>query len=319
MTREDAHVPDWLRALSDMRGSPVDAAPHPSMARRPARVRVVTDSASDILPSHARAIGIVVVPSRIILDGEIYRDGIDITAAQFYARLPHLRMPPHTEPAALQEFSDVYRTALVSGVTGIISIHVSGRLSKIASHALAARASLASLADFAAAAGSIDIIDSQQAGIGMWPAVTRAAQLARAGTPPADIHAATVSTLARTRMFALVESLDQLRRVGRIGRTRAFVGTMLDAHPILTIAHGEVVPMDTVRTWTRGLQRLRQLVQEQGSLERLLVCGANIEAIAQLEAVLAQAYHGPIEKTWLGPAIGSNTGPCVAVAVVTRN
>src|SRR5689334_17032064 len=86
MTHEDTHVPDWLRPLSDMRGSTADAAPQPSTARRPTRVRVVTDSASDILPSHARAIGIVVVPSRIILDGAVYRDGIDITAAQFYAR-----------------------------------------------------------------------------------------------------------------------------------------------------------------------------------------------------------------------------------------
>ncbi len=301
--REDTRIPDWLRSF----GVP-DSAPAP--ARGLARVRVVTDSASDILPSHARALGALVVPSRIVLDGAVYRDGIDITAAQFYARLPRLRTPPYTEPAAPQEFYEAYRAAFGQGATAIISIHVSGRLSKIVAHAAAAQAHLSP--------APIDVIDSRQAGIGMWPAVTRAAQLARLGAPLREIHEAAVSILARTRMYALVESLDQLRRTGRIGRARALVGTVLDAHPILTIERGEVVPVDTVRTWTRGLQRLRELVRELGAPETLLVCGASIETISQLEAMLAEEYRGPIEKTWLGPAIGSNTGPCVAVAVVTR-
>jgi DegV family protein with EDD domain len=273
-------------------------------------VCIVTDSASDILPSHARALGAVVVPSRIVLDGAVYRDGIDITAAQFYARLPRLRTPPRTEPAAPQEFYEAYRAAFGQGATAIVSIHVSGRLSKIVEHAVAARAHLAPAA--------IDVIDSRQAGIGMWPAVTRAAQLARLGASQQEIHVATLSILARTRMYALVESLDQLRRTGRIGRARALLGTILDAHPIITIERGEVMPVDTVRTWARGLQRLRELVREVGTPETLLACGASIEAIAQLEAVLAEEYSGTIEKTWLGPSIGSNTGPCVAVAVVAR-
>ncbi|HEV8190613.1 MAG TPA: DegV family protein [Ktedonobacterales bacterium] len=297
--RDDTRFPDWLRAIG---------ARSPAPERGGGHVRIVTDSASDILPSHARALGAVVVPSRIVLDGAVYRDGIDITAAQFYAHLPRLRTPPHTEPAAPQEFYEAYRAALGQGATAIVSIHVSGRLSKIVEHASVAQAHLSPAA--------IDVIDSRQAGIGMWPAVTRAAQLARLGATLQEIHTATVSILARTRMYALVESLDQLRRVGRIGRARALLGTMLDAHPIITIERGEVMPVDTVRTWARGLQRLRELVREVGAPETLLACGASIEAIAQLEAVLAEEYTGTIEKTWLGPAIGSNTGPCVAVAVV---
>jgi DegV family protein with EDD domain len=299
--RDDTRFPDWLRAIG---------AHPPAPERGSARVRIVTDSASDILPSHARALGAVVVPSQIVLDGAVYRDGIDITAAQFYARLPRLRTPPRTQPAAPQEFYEAYRAAFGQGATAIVSIHVSGRLSKIVEHAAAAHAHLAPAA--------IDVIDSRQAGIGMWPAVTRAAQLARLGASPQEIHAATLSILARTRMYALVESLDQLRRTGRIGRARALLGTILDAHPIITIERGEVMPVDTVRTWARGLQRLRELVRAVGTPETLLVCGASIEAIAKLEAVLAEEYSGTIEKTWLGPAIGSNTGPCVAVAVVAR-
>jgi fatty acid kinase fatty acid binding subunit len=132
------------------------------------------------------------------------------------------------------------------------------------------------------------------------------------------IHATVVSILARTRMYALVESLDQLARNGRIGRARAWLGTILDAHPIITIEDGEVTPVETVRPRARGLLRLRELVQEAGALETLLVSGTSIEATAQMQALLAETYAGTIQQTWLGPAIGANTGPCIAVAVVRR-
>ncbi len=282
----------------------------PSSSPGSPRVRIVTDSASDILPSHAQAMGVAVVPSRIIMDGESFRDGVDITATQFYARLPRLRTPPHTEPAAPHEFYHTYQMAFSQGASVIISIHVSSHLSKLVQHARAARDSLAP--------NAIDVIDSQQAGIGMWPAVIRAAQLARMGAPAQVIHETTISILARTRMYALVESLEQLRRNGRIGRAREWLGTMLDAHPIITIEQGEVTPIETVRPRARGLQRLRELVRDVGAIETMLVCGTSIESIGQIETILAEQYRGPIQKTWLGPAIGANTGPCVAVAVVAR-
>src|SRR5260370_21120029 len=83
---------------------------YPAVAgQRPSRVRIVTDSSSDILPNHARAIGVVVVPNWIMLDGRALRDGVEITAAQFYARLPHARDVPYTQPASVEDFSDTYQ------------------------------------------------------------------------------------------------------------------------------------------------------------------------------------------------------------------
>jgi DegV family protein with EDD domain len=279
-------------------------------AQGPARVRVVTDSASDILPSHANAIGVIVVPSRVIMDGSVYRDGIDITGAQFYTYLPRLRTPPYTEPASAEDFYSAYQMAFSQGATAVVAIHVSSRLSKIVQHAVAAR-------DYLAPA-PIDLIDSQQAGIGMWPAVIRAAQLARMGAPAHVVHDTIISILARTRMYAMVESLEPLRRNGRIGRARELMGTLLDAHPIITIEQGEVTPVATVRPRERGLQRLIELAQEAGEIESLLICGTSIESIAQLEILVSEHYYGTIQKTWLGPSIGANTGPAVAVAVVVR-
>ena len=285
---------------------------HPGASRdaAPSRVRIVTDSASDILQSHARAVGIVVVPNWIVLDGRALRDGIDITPAQFYARLPRTRVAPHTEPASAEDFYATYQAVFQQGASAIVSIHVSGRQSRVVSHAMAARDALAP--------APIEVIDSQQTGIALWPAITRAASAAGLGASPHDIHALALAILRRTRLYAMVESLEPLRRAGRIGRARTLLGTMLDSHPIITLEGGVVAPVETARPRARALGRMRDLVRALGPLETLIICGTSIEAIAEWEAVLAEGYDGLIQKTWLGPTQGANTGPAIAVAAVTR-
>jgi fatty acid kinase fatty acid binding subunit len=279
--------------------------------QRSAKVCIVTDSSSDILPNHARAIGVVVVPNWIVLDGKPLRDGSEISAAQFYARLPHLRSAPYTQPASVEDFSATYQWLLRQGASAILSIHLSGRLSRIVHHAAAARDALAP--------APIDVIETELSGIALWPAITRAATLASLGAPPQEIRSQVTAMLARTRLFLMVESLEPLRRAGRIGRARVLLGTLVDAHPILTIEQGEITPVETVRPRGRALRRMRDLVLGLGQLETLLICGTSIEVIAEWEAVLAEGYDGVIQKTWLGPTQGSNTGPAVAVAAVVRS
>ena len=293
-------------------GSPYSrpqSSQQPPRVRRPSNVQIVADSATDILPSHAQALGIRVVPHWIVLDGSPFRDGIDISPAQFFARLPHTRSV-RTEPASAQALYYAYQAALRHGATDVLSIHVSSRLSAVVQHAITARQQLAS--------ASIQVIDSLQAGIGMWPAVIEAAKLASSGAPLADIVATTLALLARTRVYFLVESLEYLRRGGRIGRARELLGTLVNAHPILTVQDGEVTPVETVRPRARALQRLRELAFAQGSPETLLICGSGIEPIGELERLLAEQYGGAIQKTWLGPTLGANTGPVLALAVVAR-
>jgi DegV family protein with EDD domain len=286
------------------------AQPRPAMRQRaPARVRIVADSATDILPAHATALGITVVPNRIILDGSELRDGIDITPSQFFARLPRARAV-RTEPASAREFYYAYQAVFRQGATDVLSIHVSSRLSKVVENALAAKEYLAH--------APIHIIDSYQAGIGIWPAVITAAKLASTGAPIEDVHATTLQILTHTRVYLLVETLEYLRRGGRIGRAQELLGTLMNAHPILTIEDGEVAPVETVRPRWRAVQRLRDLAFTNGPPESLLICGSAIETISELESVLAERYTGTIQKTWLGPTLGANTGPMVALAVVSR-
>src|SRR5258708_20733492 len=116
---------------------------YPAVAgQRPSRVRIVTDSSADILPTHARAIGVVVVPNWILLDGQALRDGVELTAAQFYARLPHARTVPSTQPASVEDFSATYQWLFRQGATAILSVHLSPRLSRVAQHAPPARDAL---------------------------------------------------------------------------------------------------------------------------------------------------------------------------------
>jgi DegV family protein with EDD domain len=281
-----------------------------AVGQRRSRVRIVTDSSSDLLPSYARAIGVIVVPNWIVLDGQALRDGIEITAAQFYARLPHTRSAPYTQPASMEDFSVAYEWLFQQGATEILSIHVSGRLSRVVQHAAAARDALAP--------APIDVIDSRLSGVAVWPAITHAAALAARGAPLLEIRAQVMAILARTKLFVMVESLEPLRRAGRIGRARVLLGTLLDAHPILTIEQGEVAPVETARPRERALRRMRDLVCALGPLESVIICGTSIETIGQWESVLAEVYKGVIEKTWLGPTQGANTGPAVAIAAVVR-
>jgi fatty acid-binding protein DegV len=103
------------------------------------RVRIVADSSTDIIPRHAQALGIMVVPNLVVMDGAVLRDGIEITSAQFFSRLPYLRSMPSTLPAAPRDFYFAYQTAFHQGATAVLSIHVSSRLSQVIQHAQVAR------------------------------------------------------------------------------------------------------------------------------------------------------------------------------------
>jgi DegV family protein with EDD domain len=274
------------------------------------RVRIVADSATDLLPSYAQVLGILVVPNRIVWDGQVWLDGRDITPAQFFARLAQAKTLPYTEPATVEDFYYAYQTAFQQGATEIISIHVSGKLSQVVANARTARDHVAPTA--------IHVIDSLQAGIGLWPALTESAKLASQGAPVQDVWQIAVSTLARTRVFVLVESLEYLRRSGRVKRFQEMLGTMLDAHPILTLKGGEVVPVETVRPRSRAMARLRDISLAQGPIAHLLLCGSSITMMSDLESLFQRHYDGALQKTWLGPTLGANTGPAAAVAVTVR-
>jgi DegV family protein with EDD domain len=281
---------------------------NPAGSQTRSRVCIVTDSTATILPSHAHDLGILVVPNRIVLDGKVYRDAVDLTAAQFYARFPRVGANASTEPVSAEDLYATYRWAFAQGATGIVSIHPSQRVSQVYAHAVAARELLAT--------NAIEVIDSQLVGVGMWPAVVSAAQRARQGASLAAVREYVMGVLSRTWLYTVLESIDFLRRGGRTPLVVQMLGRSSNSFPILTYQEGMAVPVESVRTRREGLQRLRALALRHAPIESLLVCGTSVEWIAQMEAVISEQYHGRVEKTWLSPTVGIHTGPSVAISVV---
>lgn len=265
-------------------------------------VKVVTDSTADIPPDLARQLDITVVPLNVQFGQETYRDGIDITHEEFYARLASVKVPPTTSQPSAAVFEQAYSDLGKRGYD-IISIHISSLLSGTCSSAATAAAALPHL--------KIAVIDSRFLSMTMGWLVIAAAEAASAGQTFEEIVQLVSMMLPRLRLLAVLDTLECLKRGGRIGKTAAFLGSALDIKPLISITDGEVHPVERVRTRSKSLHRLVQLTGTLGPLERLAVAHAACpEAAERLAEQLASIY--PRHKmiiTEIGPVLGTHAGP----------
>lgn len=276
-----------------------------------ARVWVVTDSTADIAPDEARALGITVVPLRVFFGGRQFWDGVDLTPPQFYQLLGQATQLPHTEPPDAPMMYDLYTRLIAQGAPAIVSIHISSRLSATVAAASEAARHLDPRVPVA-------VVDSEQVSIGLLPAVRFAAQMAQVGAPLDAIKQAVHDVLRRTRLYFLVETLEYLQRGGRIGRAQRLLGTLLDAKPLLTIAEGEVAPVETVRPRQRAHERLTELVRGLGPVSELYI-GQTDETLGQtVGRDIGQFYPNLLHRGWIGATVGTHMGEGVGVAAVLR-
>jgi fatty acid-binding protein DegV len=150
----------------------------------------------------------------------------------------------------------------------------------------------------------------------MWTAVLDAANAANIGASSDAIRGVIQTTLQRTIVYLMVESLEHLRRNGRLGRAQALIGSFMDARPILTIADGIVTPVKTIHPRSKAIQYLRDLALERMPIKSLLVSASSLEYLAELETLFQGHYSGVLHQTWLGPTVGANTGPLLGIAIV---
>lgn len=277
-------------------------------------VQVVVDSTADIPPERARELGISVVPLSVLFGDEAFRDGIDLTGAEFYAKLQTSPVMPTTSAPAPGLFEEAYRNAIASGATGILQIDIGSTLS--ATYSVAKQ-----VAEMVSAETHvpIEVIDSRtvSAGFGM-PAEIVAGE-ARQGASLADLKAHAESLLSRVRLFATLDTLEFLQRGGRIGRAQAIAGTLLNLKPILQVRDGEVLPLERVRTRGKALERIGQLVEQLGPLQGLAIVGTDDESRKLLAETMRRFWSGPIAFSDLGPVVGTHAGPGAAGAIaITR-
>ena len=270
------------------------------------KVRLVTDSTCDLPPDLVLRYGILVVPAVLNMEGKSYRDGVDISRADYYARLPGLKALPTTAAPAAGEFEAVYREC---GDAEVVSIHLASQLSAMFNTArLGAEASGA----------RVTLVDSGNVSMALGWQVLAAAEAIASGKPLAEVVAAVESTRKRVKLFALLDTIEFLRRGGRASAFAATVGELLQIKPMLEVAEGSLIQLAKPRTHAKGVEKLVELVQALGPLERLAVMYATTPAeaksLADRLAPLSPRLPLVVEATTV---IGTHAGPgALGVAAV---
>lgn len=276
-------------------------------------VRIVTDSTADISLPQAEELGITIVPLTVFFGEEAYLDGVELDNASFYKKLATSKDLPRTSQPSPAAFQAEYTRLMQEGADGILSIHLSSKLSGTYQSACTARDSLpADLKNV-----PIEIIDTQSISGGMSHAIIAAAKQARSEADLETLKALVLDRLARTRLLAAIDTLEYLKRGGRIGAAGALLGNMLSVKPIISLRDGQVVPVERPRTRSKAYARIAQLVGEMGPIDSLTLLESNEEVGQQLAEVVKSTYKGPMDKQKFGAVLGAHAGPgIVGVAIV---
>ena len=271
-------------------------------------VQIVTDSTADLPDEVAAANRIEVVPLTLRFGSQSYRDGVDISKEDFYAKLREATEMPTTSVPSPGQFVETYRRAVEAG-RRVLSVHLSGALSGTYNSALLAAAEFPP--------DQIAVIDSRNCSMAHgWIAVL-AAEAAKAGATLEEIKALADDLVPRVHLYAVLDTLENLRRFGRLGRAQAFLGTLLAVKPIVTIAEGVVSPVEKVRLLNRALTRLVEITVEHGPIERMAVAHTDaFDTVADLTDMVRSAMPGlTILPYRAGSVVGTLAGPG-AVALV---
>ncbi len=276
-------------------------------------VRVVTDSTADLAKDQAQELGICVVPLTVQFGEEVYRDGVDLGSAEFFAKLATSKVMPTTAAPPSGLFEEAYRQLLRDGADAIFAILISSTLSGTYNSAVVGAEALKDQPR------PIEVLDSRSVSGGLGMAAMAAARAAREGKSLAECKAAAESVLARMHIYAVLDTLEFLQRGGRIGRARQLLGTLLNVKPMLTVKDGAVLPLENVRTRSRAHERIAQLLAKLGEIELVGIAESDEEIGQQLTKAIRAVYDGPIEYFRLGPVVGTHTGPGTsAVCTVTK-
>src|SRR5213082_1404631 len=266
-------------------------------------IKIVTDSASDLAPDLAERHDITVVPLTIRFGDEEFLDRRDLTPDEFWSRCATSPVLPETSAPSPGVFQDAFEKASGAGYDGAVCICLSAALSATLQAATAAAQSVAD--DF-----PVRVIDSRSITMGQGLMALAAARLSAEGKGIDDVAGLTHELITRTRVFGALDTLDYLKKGGRIGGASAFLGSLLSIKPIIEVRDGVVEAESRQRTRTRSLRYLVDKVRQQGTIEQLSVLSAAAPDVEDLLTMLAEVY--PREDTILadvGPIIGAHSGP----------
>jgi DegV family protein with EDD domain len=264
-------------------------------------INIVTDSTSDIPPDIARELNITVIPAHVIFGEESFDDGVTITREEFYRRLKTTKVLPTTSTPSAGEFAEVYQR--VGGE--IVSIHVAAKWSSLLN--------VAHLGAELATDAQVVLVDSGRLAMGLGWQVILAARAAQQGKSLAEILQVLQEAKHRVRLFAALDTLEFLRRSGRVNTFLARFGQLLSIKPIIDVGDGEVSMVDRVRTRHAAIDRVREMTYNLGPLQSLAVLHtSNYETARALADEFAQTMphlREPIIVCEATTAVGTHVGP----------
>jgi DegV family protein with EDD domain len=276
-------------------------------------IAIVTDSTCDLPQNIINELGITVIPMFINIGDKGFLDGIEITRKDFYSNLPTYKMHPSTGTPGLDTFTNTYKTLADKGFSKILSIHISEKLSATVNMARNAAREFKQI--------PVTVLDARQLSLGTGFQVERAARMASEGKGMEEILSALHDLMLRTFVAARLDTLEFLRRSGRMNSFLAGIGSLLQLKPILTMRDG-LPASERVRTTHRAESRLLEMLEALQPIEYfcLLHTNASEKALAFRE----QAAHLiPAEAAYsmdITPVIGAHIGPgAVGYAVISKN
>ena len=271
------------------------------------KVAIVTDSTAYLPEELVKQHNISITPLSVIWGEEVQQDGVDILPHQFYERLSASKVMPTTSQVTPAVMHDTFKGLLDQGYE-VLGIFISSKISGTVQSAMQA------LDMLNGARQKVAIVDSLMTTMAMGMPVLTAARAAQAGEKLVECQKIAENACRNSGVFFLVETLEFLRRGGRIGGAQALLGNMLNIKPILELRDGRIEPADKVRTRQKAIQRVVELAAERVNGRtpiRLAVTHANAEAEAEILLEAAQAKLSPIETfvSPLSPVIGTHAGP----------
>jgi DegV family protein with EDD domain len=264
-------------------------------------VRIVTDSACDLPDDLLASLKIEMVPLSIRFGDEEFIDRVTITSAQFWQRCAASPVLPQTAAPSPGSFGQAYDKAIAEGAAAIVVICLSGKLSATYESAVLASQSVIAV--------PIDVIDSRSLTMGLGLIVVDAARAAADGASMEEVSALVRSLVGRTHVVGVLDTLENLKKGGRIGGAKALVASVLSIKPVIKVIDGVVAEGGRQRTRSKALAYLVDEVKAAGPLEHLAVMHAACSDVDMLVGRLRDVHHGEILVSEIGAVIGTHGGP----------
>jgi DegV family protein with EDD domain len=278
------------------------------------RVAVVTDSTAYLPPSLVAGSGMTVVPLQVVVAGRSRAEGVEVTSSEVAEAL-RAWQPVTTSRPSPQTFVDTYRELAAGGAAGIVSVHLSGDLSGTVDAARTAARTVR------AEGIAVEVVDSRLLAMGLGFAALTAVQAAAAGAAAGEVARRTTRQALSTGVWLYVDTLEYLRRGGRIGPAAAWLGSALAVKPLLHLVDGRVEPLERVRTTSRALARLEEItVAEAGpaqvdvAVQHLAAAERADELAGRLRERIPQVRHLVVDE--VGAVVGAHAGPGMLGVVV---